>query len=88
MKDVEKCFKCDERRVQIEICSTKILPMSFGLKINYSCQSLERFERKRQETDNRPKNRLNQILSLITTAVLNRVISCKVISEIVRLCSR
>ena len=57
------------REVQTEIRSMNKALISLAAELKHTNQHLERHERKLEEIDNQPKNRLNQIITAIIAAI-------------------
>lgn len=63
------------RDVQTEIRSMNKTLITLAAELKHTNQHLERHERKLEEIDNQPKNRLNQIITAIIAAISGGVIT-------------
>ena len=63
------------REVQTEIRSMNKALISLAAELKHTNQHLKRHERKLEEIDNQPKNRLNQIITAIIAAISGGVIT-------------
>lgn len=63
------------REVQTEIRSMNKALISLAAELKHTNQHLERHERKLEEIDNQPKNRLNQIITALIAAISGGVIT-------------
>ena len=63
------------REVQTEIRLMNETLISLASELKHTNQHLERHERKLEEIDNQPKNRLNQIITALIAAVSGGVIT-------------
>ncbi len=63
------------REVQTEIRLMNETLISLASELKHTNQHLERHERKLEEIDNQPKNRLNQIITALIAAISGGVIT-------------
>ena len=63
------------REVQTEIRSMNKTLITLATELKHTNEHLERHERKLEEIDNQPKNRMNQIVTAIISALAGGLIS-------------